>query len=147
MNSTENFVVIPSDTIFHPSILHQIFSFKIDPSLNQCYLFTVQQSGKRILLINQNISFSPNFIERLPLLRSFAEKEELSQNIKEFYIPILILSRSFLNFINNPENRISGKIIHNLEKYYENTGNCQVIRLKYDSKSTPISRYRYIAYL
>ncbi|TFG19504.1 MAG: hypothetical protein EU530_05980 [Promethearchaeota archaeon] len=135
--STKNFVVIPSDTIFHPSILNQIFTSELDQSSNLCFLFTVQLSETLISLINQNISFSPNFIERTPFLRSLPEKEEISQNFKEFYIPILILSRSFLNFINNPENRISGKIIQNLEKYYDNTGNCQVIRLKYDLDIPP----------
>jgi NDP-sugar pyrophosphorylase family protein len=135
--SSGDFVVVPSDTIFHPTILDQIFSYEIDQSSNQCFLFTVQLSVTSISHINQNISFSPHFIDRTPILYSLVEKEETPQYIKEFYIPILILSRSFLNFINNPENRISGKIIYNLEKYHENTGNCHVIRLKYDLDIPP----------
>ena len=39
--------------------------------------------------------------------------------------------------MNEPKNRISGKIIHNLEKYQKDTGNCHVIRLKYDLDIPP----------
>ena len=131
-----DFVIIPSDTFFHPSILEQVLSYEFDQSQNHCILFSVQHSDTSISQINQDIEFSPNLIEESSKLHNLLDKST-SPNIKEFYIPILILSRSFLEFINDPESRISGKIIHNLNNYYENTGNCHVIRLKYDLDIPP----------
>ncbi|MHA1110596.1 MAG: sugar phosphate nucleotidyltransferase [Promethearchaeota archaeon] len=131
-----DFVIIPSDTIFHPSILKQVLSHEIDRSQNHCILFSVQLSETSISQINQNIVFSPNLIDESSKLHNLLDKGT-SPYMKEFYIPILVLSRSFLKFINDPESRISGKIIHNLDKYYEYTGNCHVIRLKYDLDIPP----------
>lgn len=131
-----NFVVLPSDTIFHPSILTQIFSYEVDHVKNQCFLFSVQLSDASISQMNQKISFTPQIIRQSSVLHSLIE-EDTSHNMKDYYIPILISSRSFLEFNNNRESQISGKIIQNIEKYHEVTGNCHVIRLKYDLDIPP----------
>ena len=134
--NVKDFVVVPSDTIFHPSILEQVFSFDIDRFQNRNVLFSIQLSDTTISKINQNISFTPQLIEQSSMFHSLVE-ENTPYYIKEYHIPILVLSRSFLNFLNDPENRISGKIIHNVEKYQKDTGNCYVIRLKYDLDIPP----------
>ena len=83
-----DFVVIPSDTIFHPSILDQIFSCEADESQNQCFVFSLQLSDSTITKINQNISFNPQLIERSSVL--YSTTEENNPHIKEYFIPILI---------------------------------------------------------
>ena len=135
-NSIRHFIVIPSDTIFHPTILKQIFSCELKQSLNQIYLFSVGLSDISISQMNQKLSFSPHIVGK-SLISNVKLKNYTPFCNKFYYIPILILSRSFLEFVHNPENRISGKIIQNVENFCKDTGDCHVFRLHYDLEIPP----------
>ncbi len=134
--NVEKFVIIPSDTIVHPFILKQIFSNISDASQNLCQLFTLRISEDQISQINQILPFSPHYIDDKSVFHPLIEENKL-QNSRECLIPILILTRSFLEYANKPENRISGKVIDVVAKFFKETGRFKATRLTFTLSIPP----------
>ncbi len=131
-----NVVIIPSDTIFNPSILDQVLSTNVADSKNSCQLFTLNLSEEQISQFNKQIPFSPQFIDTTskfyPLITY-----QTNPNLKACIVPILLLTRTFFNYVKEPENRISDKILPTLSTFYERTGQCKVNRVAYDEFIPP----------
>ena len=132
----EKFVIIPSDTLFHPEILNQIFTSSVVPLSDCCQIFVMNISKEHKIQYNQVIPFSPNSITQsskfFPLISNIAEKSNES-----IFIPIVILTRSFIEYVNAPENQISGKLIENLHCYHQKFGKCSITRVEYDNLLPP----------
>jgi NDP-sugar pyrophosphorylase family protein len=133
--SFEKFIVIPSDTIFHPVILKQIFSKKLLQTQDICTFFTLEVTPKKILNFNNVIPFSPYSIDRKSDLYPLIE--HTPKPSKFILFPLLILSREFLKFTFISKNRISNKIIDNLGFFYRNTERCSQISLQYNYPFPP----------
>ncbi len=132
----EKILVIPSDTIVHPHILQQIFSSEIESSDDYCHIFTISCSSKQISQYDNQISFNAQTINSEFNIYPLGEKVS-NISSQELIIPILILSRSFLQFLQSNIMRISNKIIQYLSKYFKNTGFCSIIRISYNELIPP----------
>lgn len=134
--SWDRFIVIPSDTIFHPSLLNQLFALDLSQISNKCLIFTIQLSKEILSRYSTQISFSPNYIDDNSIFNSLIA-EKIPNYDQIILIPMVILTRNFLEFVNITENRISEKIISNLEIYYKKTHLCSQISLRYEDSIPP----------
>jgi len=132
----EKFLVIPSDTLFHPTILNQIFSYQLDIHQQTCVVFCITIPEKQMEQLNDRIDFSPTKFEDFPAFKPLVLN--FIEDIKEiFFVPALILSREFLDYINMQNIRMAGKILPNLEKFYANSKLCKMVILKYGGYDPP----------